>query len=196
MTVVARTLSSLKLINISYLGIEALRVMKHEGKPELTREESINSMRNYLGSRNIYVKMFWWIWTAAWCFTGIGLGTWWKIIPLGWEIWSWAVPLIVCLCAPSIWALLSVIGDHREDLRVGQTELTGKVGGKKIKRGYIIDIPLDILTFLLLPAYCIQVNGELFSVTKKVFNWLQRGQQIRIHCWPNTRIVSQVDRLP
>lgn len=159
-------------------------------------KESTESMQNHHGLRNMREGMFYLIWTISWAFVGMGFGTRAAVISNGWKAsLPWLVPMVVAMSFMFAWVIFPMIREGLSDLRKGEVKLTGELIGRYVTRGTPSSISLsDFLVYSLIRSHWIVVDNETFIVTSKIYNRLQLGQQICAHYWPDTRIVTRIDR--
>ena len=149
------------------------------------------SMRNSFGSLNIYRDLL--FFSLAFCvFVAASiLVPWFAILPQGWKIWSWAIPLAVVGFGGVAFLLFMVVKDHIKDIRAGKTKAVGTVSRKWDKKESGSSDGASYVTI----TYYIAVNGETFEVSKKVYDWLRTDEEVCITYWPHTNTVGRVDKI-
>ena len=77
------------------------------------------------------------------------------------------------------------------DIRVGQTKLVGSVSRKwDKKQRYSSPYGGGVTT-----KYNIDIKGMSFQVSKKIYDWLMKGDEVCVSYWPHTKTVSSIDRV-
>ena len=170
-------------------GVRGVRVKPVAEKQRIVTP--IYSMRDRLGSLKMYIRL-----CGLGLFVLLFLGMtalliWWVITAYGWEIWLWAVPLIIVASGWVTFSLLLWAGDYVKDIRVGCTKLVGSVSRKWDEtQSYSSPEGGGVTT-----EYNIDIKGMAFQVSKKIYDWLLEGDEVCVSYWPHTKTVSRIDRV-
>jgi len=166
----------------------------HDGGRGVMKEgrkiERIREMQNYLGVLNIYILTFLRIFLfillpiiGGWC---------------GWSLWSkggsgYLVAVILWLASGLLlFCSKEVVPAYVRDVFGGRTTLTGSVAGKGVTEEtglvlYGVNIKRKV--------FRIRVHGFVFTVSRRLYDWLSEGDEVAIHYWPHSERVSKVERL-
>lgn len=145
-----------------------------------------DSWRNNLGFLNIYLEM-WWAALLVLGFLAFLIFIIFEIAPLGWKIWSWAIPLAVVAYGGLTFLFFSMVKDCVKDVRVGQTKMVGRVRRKWVSHGSGGGSSWS--------AHHIGVNGLSFKVSQGIHEWVSEGEEVCVNYWPHTKTVSRVDKI-
>jgi len=118
----------------------------------------------------------------------------WQVISPRGEGWSWGFLLYILVFSGLTFFLLSRARNYVKDIRVGQTQMVGKVSRKWEDRTANPAGPGKPVSTVDI-TYCMEVEGVRFEVPKEVYGWLRPGHDVRVHYWTSTKIVSRVYRV-
>ncbi len=143
-------------------------------------------MRNSLGVLNIYFKALW----MPLLFILLPLGaaiatTWAALFHNGWGLLAFAI--FLWLGGGFLaWALSDQVRDVWRDAFGKRTTLRGRVSRK-----WVTERKEQGATF---KDYEIAVNSHSFEVSKKIYNWLAKGDAVVVHYWPQSETVAKVEK--
>ncbi len=147
-------------------------------------------MRNYFGVLNIFLKAILWSYVALFLL-GFSLPFYFGAFVAGW--WFLIVPaLLINGLFVAIATRVGVWGIFR-DVFTRRTKLEGRVSRKWIKQTYTqpsSDYPGGTTR-----DYHIVVEGEEFTVSRRIYSWLSQGHEVVVHHWPHSKTVSRVDKI-
>ena len=171
--------------------LETEKIQRNERESEEPRDEQQAHrfyMRNKLGSLNIYLEMWWHVWFILLFMAGMIYFIWLVIIPLGWKIWSWAIPLTILIYGGLSFLFFAMARGCVKDIRVGRTKVIGCVNRKWVSHG-------TGLATGLVKDHNISVKGIRFEVSRRIYDWLLEGDEVCVTYWPHTLKVSRIDRV-
>ncbi len=129
------------------------------------------------------------LWVAP-LFLAISLGGgyvlwyWWLSVEKWFDYLVWGLMVLgIGFCAIfGTWSLARIM----MDIRSGQTTLTGRVNRKWDTTASSQESRWK--------SFNIDVNGHVFDVSQRLFNWLSQDDELVVHYWPRTNKIAKVEK--
>lgn len=149
--------------------------------------KKIRQMRNSLGVLNIYFKAIWMPLLFFLLPLGVAIfATWAALFWNGWIAVGFAIFLWLC-AGFLIWVLEEQVRDVWRDAFGKRTTLRGSVSRK-----WVTERTERSTTF---KDYEIAVSYQSFEVSKKIYNWLAKGDTVVVHYWPRSKTVARIEKV-